>query len=252
MPKIRFDRPIAHRGLHDRTHGVIENSRTAFARAVEAGYAIECDLQLSADNVPMVFHDQKLDRLTGTPGRVRNTTAAALGALPLTGSANGDCPQTFAQLLDQVDGRTLLQVELKHQADAAATQALAEAAVRIVATYQGPLVFESFDPRLLMAVRRAGYAGPLGIITWGYNEPDDDTGAPNAWRDFALRHLLHWPWTRFDFVSCDQHALSLPAIRLCRALGMPTATWTIRTQDQADAALRHADQVVFEGFVPKG
>lgn len=245
---LQFDRPIAHRGLHDKAAGVIENSRTAFARAIEGNYAIECDLQLSRDGVPMVFHDQKLDRLLGRPGRVIDTPAADLAALPLTGSAAGDCPQTFAELLAQVDGRALLQVELKHQTSPEATEALAQAAWSVAKNYPGPLVFESFDPRLLTAIRRAGYGGPLGIITWRYDEPDDDTGAPNPFRDFLLRHLLHWPMTRFAFISCDKTALNLPMVRLFRALGQPVTAWTIRSRDEAEAALRGADQLVFEGF----
>ena len=64
-----FDRPIAHRGLHDRNKGVIENSRSAFAAAIERGYAIECDVQLSSDGVPFIFHDDDFDRLTEAPGR---------------------------------------------------------------------------------------------------------------------------------------------------------------------------------------
>lgn len=251
MPSIAFPQPIAHRGLHDRAAGVIENSRTAFERAAEAGYAIECDLQLSRDGVPMVFHDQGLERLTGREGLVRETLAADLGTYPLSGSATGDCPQTFAAFLDQIGGRVLLQVELKHQTTPEATAALARAAMETARHYSGPLVFESFDPRLLTAVRRAGYDGPLGIITWRYDEPDDDTGAPNVFRDFALRHLLHWPMTRFDFVSCDKTALNLPAIRLFRALGKPVTAWTIRSQGEADAALSEADQLVFEGFAPR-
>jgi glycerophosphoryl diester phosphodiesterase len=247
---IAFPRPIAHRGLHDKSAGVIENSRTAFEQAAQAGYAIECDLQLSRDGVPMVFHDQRLDRLTGRAGLVRETLAADLGTYPLTGSAANDCPQTFAAFLDQIGGRVLLQVELKHQTTPEATEALARAAFEIARHYSGPLVFESFDPRLLTVVRRAGYAGPLGIITWRYDEPDDDTGTPNAFRDFALRHLLHWPMTRFDFISCDKTALDLPAIRLFRALGKPVTAWTIRSQVEADAALASSDQLVFEGFAP--
>ena len=56
--------PIAHRALHDGNKQRFENSISAFAAAAEAGYAIECDLHISADGVPIVFHDPTLDRLT--------------------------------------------------------------------------------------------------------------------------------------------------------------------------------------------
>ena len=53
-------RPVAHRGLHDAKAGVIENTPAAFAAAVAANYAIECDLQISADGEAMVHHDDAL------------------------------------------------------------------------------------------------------------------------------------------------------------------------------------------------
>jgi len=46
-------RPIAHRGLHNASAGVIENTASAFAAAIAAGYGIETDLQISADGEAM-------------------------------------------------------------------------------------------------------------------------------------------------------------------------------------------------------
>lgn len=250
MPRPIFDRPIAHRGLHERERGVIENSASAFARAIEAGYHIELDLQLTRDGVPVAFHDDTLQRLLGREGTPGGLSAAEMTALPLLGSASGDCPRRFTDVLAQVKGRTLLQVELKQQPMRAANEALARAAVAAVAGYNGPLVFESFDPGLVSSVRRFGFAGPVGIITYRYDQPEWD-GHLGTWRRFVLRHLLHWPWSQFDFISANEHALSLPAVRFWRALGKPVTSWTIRSADDALKALRGgADQIVFEGFTP--
>jgi glycerophosphoryl diester phosphodiesterase len=248
MGKGYFTTPIAHRGLHDRSKGIIENSRSAFEAAIAAGFAIECDLQLTRDGVPVVIHDDKLDRLTGRPGLVRDISSDELLTTPLLDSAAGDCPQTFGQLLEQVGGRVLLQVELKHQRPDRRKQ-LAAIAVDHASRYRGGLVFESFDPWLLTAARDAGFKGELGIITKRYLPPSDNDGLGPTDR-FALRHLLHWPFTRFDFLSVDQKALDLPAVRLCRALGKPVTAWTIRSAEEAEAARAGADQIVFEGFVP--
>lgn len=125
---IPFDRPIAHRGYHDRSHGVIENSASAFEAAIANGFALECDLQLSADDEAIVFHDDAADRLLGRPGLVRTLSAAEITAMPLLGSAAGEAPQTFAALLDQVAGRTLIVAEAKDQHDRARNAALARRA----------------------------------------------------------------------------------------------------------------------------
>ena len=108
-------RPIAHRGLHDRNRGIIENSRSAFAAAVAHDYAIECDLQLSADGEAMVFHDATLERLTNETGRVDQLTAAQLSGISLKGSS--DCPQTLAELIAEVDDRVGLVIEMKSHWD---------------------------------------------------------------------------------------------------------------------------------------
>jgi glycerophosphoryl diester phosphodiesterase len=44
--------PVAHRGLHDASAGVIENTAAAFSAAMAAGYSIETDLQISATARP--------------------------------------------------------------------------------------------------------------------------------------------------------------------------------------------------------
>jgi glycerophosphoryl diester phosphodiesterase len=97
--KPTFDRPIAHRGLHDRARGIIENTASAFAAAIERGYAIECDVQLSRDGIPMIFHDDDLDRLTGVAGPVGARTMAELASYTLLDSAAGDTPQRFDEFL---------------------------------------------------------------------------------------------------------------------------------------------------------
>jgi glycerophosphoryl diester phosphodiesterase len=250
MPRPVFDAPIAHRGLHSREAGVIENSRSAFALAAERGYAIECDVQLSRDGVPVVFHDRRLDRLTGRPGAVIEVTAAELAGIPLIGSSATDCPQRLDELLAQVGGRVLLQIELKRQTGAA-TSMLAKAVAEAVSGYSGPLVLESFDPALIVLTRRFGFRGPRGIITEAYDRPGEHDGVRlGAARRGFLRGLWHFPVSNFDFISAHHGALDLPAIRFWRALGKPVTAWTIRSPAEAAAVRGHADQIVFEGFDP--
>lgn len=244
-----FDRPIAHRGLHDRNTGVIENSAAAFERAIAAGYAIECDLQLTGDGVPVVFHDDDLSRLIGRPEKVSELTATEICGMPLIDSAAGDHPQRFGDMLAQVQGRTLLQIELKQQSPEG-NEKLARAAVAAVEAYRGPLVFESFDPALIAWARRLGFKGARGIITYRYDQPEHDGHLKKTER-FILRHLLHWPWSRFDFISANEHALDLASVRFWRRLGRPVTSWTIKSAEAARQALAGgADQIVFEGFDP--
>lgn len=240
-----FERPIAHRGLHDRAAGIIENSRSAFEAAIDAGYAIECDVQLSSDGVPFIFHDDGFGRLTRSGASVGTLPIAQIVELTLIGSRANDAPQRLDTFLDQMAGRTIVQLELKMQSNADRTRQLARSVVETLSSYKGRIAVESFDPRLLGALRDHGVPFPVGIVTEAHSDP----GLP-AWKRFVLRHLLHWPWTRFNFVSCRASDLRLPAIRFFRMLGMETTAWTIKSAPAAEAVRHLADQIVFEGFRP--
>ena len=111
LDRAAFLRPIAHRGLHDRRKRRIENTAPAFLAAIDKGYGIECDLQAARDGTPMVFHDDKLDRLMGAPGRISHHTPASLARLRYKGQDTHIL--TFAEFLALVGGRVPLLVEVK-------------------------------------------------------------------------------------------------------------------------------------------
>ena len=249
MSQTLFPRPVAHRGLHNRAAGIIENSASAFEAAIAGNFAIECDVQLTSDGVPVIFHDDVTQRLLGREGAIADATVADITGTALLGSAAGDKPQRFTEFLAQIAGRALLQVELKHQRDATGTQLLARSVAEALKGYDGPVTIESFDPNLLTAIRQFGFEGPRGIITEAYSDEKQDSPL-TAQQRYTLRHLLHWHETQFDFISCSKDALDLPAIVFWRALGKPVTAWTVRTPDEAKAALAKADQLVFEGFDP--
>ena len=104
-------RPIAHRGLHDRAAGIPENTLAAARAAIAGGYAIECDVQISADGEAMVFHDEALGRLTGAVALVAETRTDALRSLAVAGSS--ETIPTLPDTLAAIAGRVPLVVEVK-------------------------------------------------------------------------------------------------------------------------------------------
>lgn len=247
MIQAIFARPVAHRGFHDEARGIIENSRSAFTAAIDRGFGIECDLQMTADGEAVVFHDAELARLTGKDGRVSELDAEAFCALPLSGSANGDTPLRFSQLLEGVAGAVPLIVEIKQQDYPDQTRHLTLKALAEVSGYSGPLAFKSSDPVALNALHKAGFKGPLGIVTHDYKSDADHLAGPQK---FILRTTLHKAISHFTFISCERAHLGHPVIRLRRAFGMKVMGWTVRSADEARLARRRADQIVFEGFDP--
>lgn len=240
-------RPIAHRGLHDVAAGVIENSIPAAEAAIAGRFGIECDVQLSADGEAMVFHDFVLDRLTETTGAVAALTADALAAITLKGST-ARIP-TLSGFLDLIAGRVPLVIEIKSRFNG--DLALTRRAAEIVSARAGqPIVFKSFDPDIVAALRDLAPAVPRGIVAMNDYSYDDFSHLDAAKRH-AMANLLHFSESRPDFLSWKVVDLESAAPYLCRnALGMPLMSWTVRTPADREKAARHADQMVFEGFTP--
>src|SRR5215468_4625663 len=163
-PMARFEwltaRPIAHRGLHDASNGVIENTGAAFSAAIAAGYGIEADLQISADGEAMVHHDDVLGRLTDASGRLAEMSAAQIKAVHF--KAGSGRVLTLAELCDLVAGRSTLLLELKSHFDG--DTRLVERAIEVLANYRGPVALMSFDPALIEFLRNEASSLPRGIV----------------------------------------------------------------------------------------
>lgn len=248
QPPWLVERPIAHRGLHDAGAGIVENSLAAATAAIEAGYAIECDVQCTRDGEAVVFHDWTLDRLTTAAGRIDELTATGCGNVHYRSGA-GTIP-TFASFLAHVAGRVPLICEIKSRFDG--NLRLATRAVRVADAYPGALAFKSFDPVVAAAVRgwQEGPIRPVGIVAQA-EYASSEWDALSAAQRYALAHFLHFAETRPDFVSFRVEDLPHAVPNLCRVgMRLPILTWTVRGRAQADAALAHADQIVFEGFRP--
>jgi glycerophosphoryl diester phosphodiesterase len=240
--------PIAHRGLHERSAGVIENSSAAFMAAVAHGYAMECDVQLTRDGEAVVFHDFVLDRLTGATGKVVERTADELAKIPLTASSAGDTIRPFADLLSRVNGRRPIICEIKSAFDG--DLRLVRRVVEVLAGQNMPVALKSFDPRIVAALRMLAPEIPRGIIAMSdYNYPD--YAAVSASARHAMANLLHFAEMEPDFLSWRIKDLPSGLPNLCRTqLGLPVMTWTVRTSDDVASANLYADQMVFEGFRP--
>lgn len=228
------ERPIAHRGYHDLNRKVWENTLSAFARAADAGFAIECDLQYAADAVPVVFHDDDLKRLCGIEGDVRQRTAAELGLLKVGGTED-DVP-TLRRLLDLVKGRVPLVLELKgREGD---DDGFAMAVLDTIEDYDGPVALMSFDHWLLKDLTAIGTSRPVGLTAEGAR-PENF-----AVHEEAMQLGL-------DFISYHYGHLPNAFISRQRDLGRQVITWTVRDDEARTITALNADQMTFEGFDPR-
>ncbi|WP_126974982.1 glycerophosphodiester phosphodiesterase family protein [Frigidibacter oleivorans] len=238
--------PIAHRALHDRAAGRIENSRAALRAAVAAGYGIEIDLQPSAEGVPMVFHDDRLDRLTGETGPVRARGAAELAAIALTGGGEGI--PTLAEVLGIVAGRVPLLIEIKDQDGAMGpdTGGFEPRVAEALAGYAGPLAVMSFNPHSVAAFAAAAPGVTVGLTTSAY-DPEDWAPLPADVCD-RLRGIPDYDRVGASFISHEWRDLARPRVAELAAQGAAVLCWTIRSPAAEAEARRIADNVTFEGY----
>jgi glycerophosphoryl diester phosphodiesterase len=239
-------RPVAHRGLHDRTRGIVENMPGAVEAAIAGNFGIEVDLQLTADGEAMVHHDSALGRLTEGSGALRGMTAAELKAVKFKDTA--EHMMSLADLCDLVKGRVPLVIELKSHFDG--DRRLVKRMAEILAAYSGPAVGMSFDPDQVLALRETMPELPRGIVAERSYDEADWPEATAAQRKSML-HLRHALRTRPHFVAYWVDDLPAPAPWIARHIfGLPLLTWTVRSQEQRTRAARYADQMIFEGFLP--
>jgi len=241
-------RPIAHRGYHNADTGVIENTPAAISAAVEKSFAIEVDVQETADGDALVFHDYTLDRLTDASGRVIERPTAALTGIAM--KEGGDRLWLLRDLFDLVGGKVPLVIEIKSLMRPGAQADFVRSVVDQVAAYKGPAAVKSFDPDML-AIARAHRPGVLRGIVAETMRPEGEYRRMTRMERFILSNMLHLPRTRPHFISYGIRSLPGTAPSFCRkVLGLPVMTWTVRTREQRDRAARYADQIVFEGFDP--
>ena len=238
-----FDRHYAHRGLHDNQTDAPENSMPAFKKAVDAGYGIELDVQLTRDRIPVVFHDETLDRVCGVSGNVRDYTYEELQAFTLCDSS--ERIPLFADVLTLVDGKVPLIVEIKIHESAAAVCAAADA---LLQNYKGVYCIESFHPFAVRWYKKNRPGIVRGQLSSNFNKP----GKREPFEQTLVHYLLTNVLCRPDFIAYDhKHKYNLSRL-VIKALFRPlNVAWTIRSQEEMDMSQKDFDLFIFESFLPK-
>jgi glycerophosphoryl diester phosphodiesterase len=245
-----FIRPIAHRGLHDASRGVIENTFRAFDAAITKGYGIECDLRPAAGGLPVVFHDETLERLTESSGALSALGPDELARVRFKGSSTTGI-QTFADFLAQAGGLVPLLVEVKSEWEPPDAAFVGEIA-KLASAYRGPLALMSFDPAVMVALKALAPGVPRGLVSGSYKNPDgtqwwaDKLPEPRA---YDLSQLLESGPAAPHFFAYHVKSLPSPITRFVReVVRMPLFTWTVRSDEDRLIAAQWADAPIFEGF----
>lgn len=235
-------RHYAHRGLFDNKTDAPENSLAAFKKAVDAGYGIELDVQLSKDDKLVVFHDATLKRMCGVDGKVWDYTLEELQQMKLADS-NETIP-TFEQFLDVVDGQVPFILEFK--LDRAQTR-VCELANEVLKNYKGVYCIESFHP--------------LALLWYRKNRPDvlrgqlcEEFFRNETYKGKLLYAILpYMPFnflTRPDFIAYNhEHAHNISR-RTCKALGGLSVCYTVKSVKEYEKAKENGfELIIFDSCI---
>ena len=229
----------AHRGLFDNETEAPENSLVAFRKAVEAGYGIEFDVQLSKDDFPVVFHDASLKRMCGVDGKVWEFTLEELQNMKLANS-NETIP-TLEQVLEVIGGKVPLIIEYKM--DRVDTK-VCEIGNAVLENYKGTYCMESFHPFAVQWYRKHRPNIMRGQLSQDFSKTNY-----KGIQYWLMTHLLTNFLTRPDFIAYKHEDAKKFSRRICRMLGALSVAWTIKSKEQYEKAKSHFDLVIFDSFI---
>ena len=239
------DKKYAHRGLHGAVGAdtfSAENSMTAFGRAVERGYGIELDVRLSKDGELVVFHDATLDRVTDGTGKVCDYTLEELKTFKLMGTE--DTIPTLKEVLDLVDGRIPLLVEMKSDGT---DKAVAETCAAILKDYKGDYIVESFNPICLSVFKKILPSVPRGFLCDKHTAKKENRSLLfRAIQRFFLNVIC-----RPAFIAMNKKRPKMFPLPLVKALfKTPAVAWTVRSKEEEIEAYKNGfSGVIFEGYL---
>lgn len=239
--KNRF---YAHRGLFDNESDAPENSLAAFKKAMDAGYGMEMDIQLTKDDKLVVFHDAALKRMCGVEGKVWDYTLEELQQFTLAKSQ--ETIPTFESVLSLVNGKVPLIIEYK--LDRPLTK-VCELGNELLSRYEGVYCIESFHPFALMwykkhrpEVMRGQLSGKLSRET-----KDLKKKAYYSLVTYLLTNIL----TRPDFIAYDHRYVNNISRKVCKWLGALSVTYTIKSAERYEEVKKDFDLFIFDSCILK-
>ena len=235
---------IAHRGLFDNASEAPENSLAAFQKALDHGFGMELDVQLTRDGKLVVFHDFDLKRMCDVHKKLTELTYAELEQYFLKNST--EKIPLFSDVLKLIDGKVPLVVEIKVGFDYKATT---EAAAAMLSTYKGIYCMECFNPLALVWYRKHNPKVLRGQLSMDFFKSEDKM--PRIIQFFLTNLLLNF-WAKPDFISYNHKDRQIRGFRMCRKLfHVKTAAWTIKSEAELKAARQTFDMFIFDSFLPK-
>lgn len=233
----------AHRGLHNNEDGVVENTLRSFHVAVESGYGVELDVQLTRDGQVVVFHDKSLSRLCGDRRQLQELTLNELGTITLLHTEQ--TIPTFEEALQAVGERVPIIIEVKGYND---SEVICPLVWEILKDYEGLYCIQSFSQQVLQWFKEN-----QPQVMRGQLKNAQEIGCTSEFEFFVRQNLCANFLTRPDFTAYDCRFRETPAMWMVKRLfHMPEFSWTVRDEETYHKLKDENCIIIFEGFLPDG
>ena len=226
---------LAHRGLHNDIYP--ENSLGAYENAIKHGFAIELDVRVLKDGNLAIFHDPNLQRMCGVDKNIEDITLDEMKSYRLL-SSDYTIP-TLQEVLELVDGKTPIMIELK---PVKRRSKIEEKVYNVIKNYQGEIAVKSFNPLTMLWYKRNAPEIIRGMLSSYFH----NTNLPKIYRAL-IKRLTLFKLIKPDFVSYDFN--NLPT-KYLKNKNVPVLAWTITSKDMEEEALKVADNVIFQDYIP--
>ena len=209
---------IAHRGIHNNKE-TPENSMKAFKKALELEYPIELDVQLTKDNVLVVFHDFNLIRMANKKDYIQDMTYDELKNVKLLDTS--ETIPTLKEVLDLVQEKVLLDIEIKN------TKKIKEVCESVVCETKDyhNFILKSFNPKIVKYLRKHYPNLEVGLLIADryQNKLYDRLFTSN----FILRYVQP------NFIAINKKLLNNKRFKKI-SKRIPTLVWTVKEKDEID------------------
>jgi len=233
----------AHRGLFDNNSGAPENTIPAFKRAVDDGFGVEMDVQLTKDKRVVIAHDYSLKRICGEDKLIKDLSYLELRGYKILNS--GEAIPLFSDALQIIDGKVPVIVEIKAEEDFKDTCELTSG---ILSSYRGLYCVESFSPYVV-----GWYKKKCPDVIRG--QLSDDylffNYLKSKFKNWALTNMIYNAAYKPDFIAYNYQFKDKKCLSFWKKiLKCGTAAWTIKSQEELDAASEMFDIIIFDSFTP--
>lgn len=230
--KVLLKKPFAHRGYWG--EDAPENSLKAFMLAKTNLMPIELDVHLTEEGKLYVIHDDNLKRMTGVNKFIKFLKEEEISRFRLN-DTDEKIP-TLDEVLNLVNGEVPILIDIKVEAN---TSKIAKALNERMKSYKGEVFFESFNPFVLIKLRKLNDSHLLGYLSSFFIK--------NREVNFIIRKLVKHLFLRnvakIDFISYDID--NIPN-KMTNNSQIPVLAWTVRNKEQKEWAKTYADNYIFE------